>query len=106
MPQIQFKERWLQLNDANTTGDTVKSTKKSKKVHKLLRELSSDEDDAVDIGLDHDIPDDPQRPWLQDYQAYMNIVEQVPDGWTAVKWWGVSLFKLVSLGGLLVNSML
>ena len=57
-------------------------------MHALLWELSDDEDDALDIGLD--VPDDPQRPWLQDFWAYMNVVEQVPDGWSTVKWWGVS----------------
>jgi hypothetical protein len=54
----------------------------------LLRELSDDEDDTmVDAGMD--IPDDPQQPWLRDYHAYMDISEQVPEGWTAIQWWGV-----------------
>ena len=56
-------------------------------MHALLRELSDDEDDAVDLGLD--VPNDPQRPWLQNFCAYINVVEQVPDGWSAIKWWGV-----------------
>jgi len=55
----------------------------------LLRELSDDEDNVmVDIGLD--VPDDPQQPWLHDYHAYIDILEQVPEGWTAIQWWGVS----------------
>lgn len=66
----------------------MQSTKKDKKVNALLRELSDDEDEAIDMGLD--ISNDPQRPWLQDFRAYINAVEQVPDGWTAVTWWGVS----------------
>jgi hypothetical protein len=67
--------------------EATQSTRKGKKVHALLRELSDDEDDEIDLGLD--VPDDPQRPWLQDYFAYIHVVEQVPDGWSAVKWWGV-----------------
>lgn len=78
----------MALNGTNTTACTVQSVRKGKKMHALLRELSDDEDDALDIGLD--VPDDPQRPWLQDFWAYMNVVEQVPDGWSTVKWWGVS----------------
>jgi hypothetical protein len=38
-----------------------------------------------------DISEDPDQPWLQYYQAYMDINEQVPDGWSAIKWWGVSV---------------
>jgi hAT family C-terminal dimerisation region len=56
----------------------------------LLRELSDDEEDAAtDTGLD--VPDDPQRPWLRDYHAYVDVLEQVPEGWTAIQWWGVSI---------------
>jgi len=63
--------------------------RKDKGSRALLRELSDDEDNAmVDIGLD--VPDDPQRPWLRDYHAYIDILEQVPEGWTAIQWWGVS----------------
>ena len=68
---------------------SVLSTK-SKGLCALLRELDDDEEDNVaDTGVD--VPDDPQRPWLRDYQAYMDVPEQVPEGWTAVQWWGVSI---------------
>ena len=63
--------------------------RKDKGSRALLRELSDNEDNAmVDIGLD--VPDDPQRPWLRDYHAYIDILEQVPEGWTAIQCWGVS----------------
>jgi hypothetical protein len=55
----------------------------------LLRELSDDEDMMMDTGLD--VPDDPQRPWLRDYRAYIDFPEQVPEGWSAIQWWGVSI---------------
>lgn len=61
---------------------------RGKGIHALLRELSDDEDDA--LGDTMDVPDDPQRPWLRDFRAYMDVPEQVPDGWTAIQWWGVS----------------
>jgi len=65
-------------------------SRRGKGLHALLRELSDDEDDAMaDTGPD--VPDDPQRPWLRDYRAYMDVLEQVPDGWTAIQWWGVSV---------------
>ena len=57
----------------------------------LLRELSdgSDDDDITD--RDHNTPDDPERPWLRHFHEYIDSVEQVPDGWSTIKWWGVSL---------------
>jgi hypothetical protein len=66
--------------------------RKGKGLHALLRELSDDEDNStmMDIGLDSDAPDDPQRPWLRDYHAYINVPEQVREGWSAIQWWGVS----------------
>jgi len=65
-------------------------SRKNKGLCALLQELSDNEEDTmVDAGLD--VPDDPQRPWLCDYHAYVDILEQVPEGWTAVQWWGVSV---------------
>jgi hypothetical protein len=64
-------------------------TKKLKKgMCALLHELSDDEDETVNIGPN--VPEDPKRPWLQHFWAFMDAVEQVPDGWSAVKWWRVS----------------
>ena len=70
-------------------------TKKLKKgMCALLHELSDDEDETVNIGPN--VPEDPKRPWLQHFWAFMDAVEQVPDGWSAVKWWGVSVPTLTS----------
>jgi hypothetical protein len=67
--------------------------KKGKGVHALLRELSNKEDRTAGTGLD--VPEDPQRPWLHDYRAYMDILEQMPVGWTAIQWWGISSSGLI-----------
>jgi hypothetical protein len=56
----------------------------SKGLHALLQELSDDEDNEADTGVD--IPNDPQHPWLWDYCAYIDVPEQVPKGWTAIQW--------------------
>ena len=70
---------------------SVLSTK-SKGPHALLQELSDNKEDTVaDTWMD--VPDDPQWPWLHDYHAYMNIPEQVPEGWTAIQWWGVRILN-------------
>jgi hypothetical protein len=78
----------LRLHSGPSTTPSVLS-KKSKGLHALLRELSDDEEDVVaDTGLD--VPEDPQRPWLRDYHAYLDVPEQVPEAWTAIQWWSVS----------------
>jgi hypothetical protein len=67
-----------------------KQSKKSKKgLRALLRELSDDEDENANTGPD--VAEDPNRPWFRPFRAFMDAIEQVPDGWSAVKWWGVSV---------------
>ena len=57
--------------------------RKNKGLCTLLQELTDDEEDAaVDTGVN--VSDDPQRPWLRNYCAYVDVLEQVPEGWTAV----------------------
>jgi hypothetical protein len=67
--------------------------KKTKKgLSALLRELSDDDDDAAAAtNTGPAIPEDPNRPWLRPYRAYMDAFEQVPDDWSAITWWGVSV---------------
>jgi hypothetical protein len=89
---VQFKERWLSLSGSSTSG-TSAQLKKGKELHVLLRELSDDEATA-DVGID--VLDDSQWPWLHDYHAYVDLLEQVPDGWTAFQWWGVSVLISIS----------
>jgi hypothetical protein len=75
---------------------TSAQSRKGKGLHALLRELSDDEEElatGMDTGLL--VPDDPQRPWLRDYRAYMDVPEQVPEGWSAIQWWGVSISVLI-----------
>ena len=75
---------------------------KSKGLHALLRELSDDDEDVVvpvDKGVNASVPlaDDPQQPWFHNYCAYLDVPEQVPEGWTAIQWWGVSILIRVLL---------
>jgi hypothetical protein len=68
------------------------STKPLKfKLSKLLRELSDDDDsDCTDSDARPTVLEDPNRPWLQDFRAYLDMVEYVQDDWTTITWWGVS----------------
>jgi hypothetical protein len=55
----------------------------------LLRELSDDEGSIIDSHPG--VSEDPAQLWSRHFWAYMNVSEQVPDGWSAIKWWGVSV---------------
>jgi hypothetical protein len=55
--------------------------KKGKELNALLRELSDGEEDTA---METVVPDDPQRPWLREYSVYVDVAEQVPEGWSAV----------------------
>jgi hypothetical protein len=58
------------------------------KISTLLRELSDDED-AVNADAGPTTQEDPAKPWMRDFRAYFDVLEHMPDGWTAIRWWGV-----------------
>jgi len=59
----------------------------------LLRELdSSDEYSAGDDAGSSAAPTDPTKPWLKDFDHYLNTVDELSEGQTIVQWWGVSSF--------------
>jgi hypothetical protein len=35
---------------------------------------------------------DPTRPWLDEFNEYLQARETVPEGVSTVEWWGVSFF--------------
>ena len=76
--------------------ETPKSTqsKTAKKgLHVLLCELSNDEDNATDTSSD--VLEDPEQPWSQYFHEYINAIEQVLEGWSVIKWWGVCFLIIV-----------
>jgi hypothetical protein len=89
---IQFKKRYLLLSKDLDAQESPKSKKSKKGVNVLLRELSDDEDISTNIDLD--VSEDSERPWVQYFHAYIDTPEQVPEGWSAIKWWGVSVHIL------------
>jgi hypothetical protein len=83
------------LSGSSTARQSIQ-LRKGKGLHALLRELSDDEENTtINTASGLLVPDDPQRPWLCDYRAYMDVPEQVPEGWSAIQWWGVS--NLISI---------
>ncbi|KAG6838879.1 hypothetical protein C0991_007717, partial [Blastosporella zonata] len=44
--------------------------------------------DSEDLDSDLDTPNDPDQPWKDEFQRYLNTNDVLPDGMTIVEWWG------------------
>jgi hypothetical protein len=67
--------------------------KGNKKLARLLAEDSTDEEMDVASTSATPSPDsDANKPWLHEFKGYIDGVDEVPNGMSIVKWWGVSLF--------------
>jgi hypothetical protein len=58
------------------------------KTDRLLRELSSEED-SDEIHVSHSSPSDSSKPWMREFNQYIQVRDEVPEGMTLVQWWGV-----------------
>lgn len=91
----QFKDRYLDMYGA--AGANV-PTKKGKtiggNIKKLLRELAVSDDEEPPSAP---VPVDPRKPWLKEFRAYLDAVDEVLDGMTLIQWWGVSHLVYVDL---------
>lgn len=65
----------------------------NKKLAKLFEELSSDDDTPTPTMIPS--PADSQKPWLWEFNQYINRVNEVPDGMSLIRWWGVCLVLIL-----------
>jgi hypothetical protein len=91
----QFKNRYERIY--GPSGSAPIAAKKNRtsgsKMASLMRELnSSDERDDDDISHSA-IPTDPAKPWMREFNLFLNTVDQLADGQTIIQWWGVSLVR-------------
>jgi len=67
--------------------------KRNKKLARLLAEDSTDDEmDAPSTSATPLLDSDTHKPWLCEFQQYLDGVDEVPNGMTITKWWGVHLF--------------
>ena len=59
------------------------------KVKQLLHELSDDNDDN-DVLEPSLMYSDPHRPWLHEFQGYLNSKDQLTTGMSIVQWWSLN----------------
>ncbi|KAM6496374.1 hypothetical protein JOM56_009080 [Amanita muscaria] len=82
-----FKERYTKLQGETAALHPPTTTVKTK-LGILLRELSDDEEDTDVNNTDtrDSALEDPNCPWS---------LETIPEGWTVIAWWGVSIALFV-----------
>jgi hypothetical protein len=51
--------------------------------HLVARELDTDSEAEEETNLD------PSKPWMAEFDRYMNTHESIPDDMSTVAWWGV-----------------
>lgn len=76
------------------TGGPPKASrsKGNKKLAMLMDELESHDEPTVPALLAQDVA----KPWLSEFNQYLDAVDEVPNGMMITQWWGVSsvLFSL------------
>ena len=81
-----------------------------RRVKKLIRELDDTDDDEDSVtGTGGGISQfsstaslmapsisavDPKKPWLKEFNHYLNTMDEIPDGLDVVQWWGVSAYLI------------
>lgn len=70
--------------------------KGNKKLARLLAEDSTDDEMEAPGRRSTSatpLPDpDTHKPWLREFKQYLDGVDEVPNGMSITKWWGVCLF--------------
>jgi hypothetical protein len=67
--------------------------KGNKKLAQLLTEDSADEEmDVPSTSATPSSQSNIHKPWLCEFEQYIDGVNKVPNGMTVTKWWGVRLF--------------
>ena len=72
--------------------------KVNKKLARLLAEDSTDDEmDAPSTSATPLPESDTHKPWLHEFRRYLDGVDEVPNGMTITKWWGVRQFIAILL---------
>ena len=76
------------MHRANGTPPvTIK--KGNKKLARLLAEDSSDDEMSAPSMSTPSVGSEAPKPWLHEFKVYLDGIDEVPNGMTVTKWWGV-----------------
>ncbi|KAJ6623695.1 hypothetical protein B0H10DRAFT_777764 [Mycena sp. CBHHK59/15] len=63
---------------------------------KKHRRSSTPTDDDVDMGNTSATHIDPTRPWLDEFNEYLQASETMPEGTSTIEWWGVRFVTIIA----------
>lgn len=87
---MQFKDRYFELYGKDGAPKGLSNIKGNKKLAKLMAEYTSDEDEDPDAQSQSATPTiDSSKPWLHEFNQYLNGTDEVPNGMSLPSWWGV-----------------
>jgi hypothetical protein len=88
---IQFIERFhvLQSNPSPKSPRIHKSTSARKSGRPNFDDTDSEDDRRA-----HKRTANPSKSWMNEWKAYINTIEDVPEDMEVVRWWGVSIYFL------------
>jgi hypothetical protein len=83
----QFKRRYLELRGSSPS---VPVPTKKPAASKFRRSIVLNDEDA-DMPGPGELHLDPSKPWLDEFNLYLNTLEVVPEGMDTIRWWGVRI---------------
>jgi hypothetical protein len=86
----QFEAQYHEIN--KSVPIAMRKAQKCSGLKTLLCELSSDEEHDTDSSVMPSSSEDPEKLWKREYNAYMDTIHDVPEGMSAIQWWGVCAF--------------
>ena len=87
----QFQKRYHEVHGEPSSQSSAKQNRPSgSKITTLLRELSDDESSG-DESHPAAAASDPKKPWLKEYNQYIDGWDELAKGQSIVQWWGVRI---------------
>ncbi|KAJ7730112.1 ribonuclease H-like domain-containing protein, partial [Mycena maculata] len=93
-----FKERYTQLQ-VNSDKSAPTTSTRAAPAQMKHRRCSTPTDD-VDMGSTSATHIDPTRPWLDEFNEYLQARETVPAGMSTIEWWGRNYHRYPVWGSL------
>ena len=78
----------MELHGAS--GGAPQPTRKGcSKTDRLLQKLSSGDEDESHVT--YSSSSDSSKPWMREFNQYIQVRDEVPEGMSLIQWWGVCL---------------
>ena len=89
---IKFKERYIKMYGKEGPPKST-HVKGNKNLAKLLAEDTTDDDEELGTPTP---ATDASQPWKTEFNQYLNGNDEVPNGMSLPRWWGVNNLSYIS----------